>query len=156
MTLHNWLDSGDLQEETPSPDRIARLFQLVARDIADAEVAGISADRRFNTAYEAALALAVIVVRAAGYRVRPSSGGHHWLTFAVLPAIMGPEAESRADYYQACRRKRHQATYEGYGVATAVEVQELIADVKAFEQEVTNWLRQHHPDLVPPENAGRC
>lgn len=43
--------------------------ELIARDLADAGVAGLSADRRFATAYNAALQAANMAIACAGYRV---------------------------------------------------------------------------------------
>ena len=155
MNLRDWLDSGDLQPLPPTREEIARLLQLARRDSSDATVQGLSLDRRFNTAYEAAYLLCTIVLRTSGYRVRGSSAGHHWLTFALLPELMGAHIEPRATYYQACRRKRHQATYQRAGVATAAELDELLADVRTFEREVLAWLHTHHPNLISPENTAQ-
>ncbi len=155
MRLGDWLASGDLQKQAASAQEIRRLWEVVGRDLADAGVGGLTTDRRFNTAYDAAYGLATIVLRAAGYRVRGSSAGHHWLTFAALPELLGPGAEARARYYQACRRKRHQATYERAGVATEVEVEELLADVGEFREAVEAWLRERRPELAPGEHKRR-
>jgi len=148
MKLSDWLSSGDLLRQPTRPEEIARLVEVARRDLADAAASGLSVDRQFSTAYEAAFTLSTVVLRAAGYRTR-SSAGHHFLTFAVLPEFLGEAAAPRARYYQSCRRKRHQATYEQTGVATEAEVKELVADVEAFRQEVLEWLREHHPELTP-------
>ena len=49
---------------------------LIARDLADASLAGLSADRRFATAYNAALQAANMAIACAGYRI-VSKVGHH-------------------------------------------------------------------------------
>jgi hypothetical protein len=67
----------------------------------------------------------------------------------VLPEIMGEAVAERARYYQSCRRKRHQATYQKAGVATEAEVSELIDDVGAFRREVLTWLPERHPEFAP-------
>jgi hypothetical protein len=148
MRLRDWLDSGDLQRQPATPEEIARLFEIADRDLADAAVKGVSRDGQFAIVYEAALTLAMIALRAAGYRTRGSSPGHHWLTLALLPEIMGPAQEPRSRYYQACRRKRHQAAYERAGVASEVEIEELAQDVTAFRQELGAWLRANAAALV--------
>ena len=153
MNSRDWLASGDLEQRPTTRSEIARLLHLARRNVADAGVEALSLDRRFNTAYEAAYALATVVLRASGYRVKGSSSRHHWLTFTLLPELMGPEAESRSRYYQSCRRKRHQATYERAGVATPAELHDLLADVSAFHHEVLAWLHEHHRDLLPPEET---
>lgn len=50
--------------------------ELIARDLADAGVAGLSADRRFATAYNAALQAANMAIACAGYRVSAKIGHH--------------------------------------------------------------------------------
>lgn len=50
--------------------------ELIARDLADAGVAGLSADRRFATAYNAALQAANMAVACAGYRITARTGHH--------------------------------------------------------------------------------
>ena len=49
---------------------------LIARDLADASLAGLSADRRFATAYNAALQAENMAIACAGYRIM-SKVGHH-------------------------------------------------------------------------------
>jgi hypothetical protein len=48
---------------------LENLRRLVSRDLADAKVAGVSADRRFATAYNAALQAASMATACAGYRI---------------------------------------------------------------------------------------
>jgi hypothetical protein len=52
---------------------------LIDRDLADAAVQDVSADRRFAIAYEAALQLATITLYASGYETHGT--GHHFNTF---------------------------------------------------------------------------
>jgi len=155
MRLRDWLDSGDLQQQPPTRDEIGRLLEIADRDVEDAAVSGISVDRQFAIAYEAALTLALIVLRASGYRTPGSSSGHHWLTFALLPELMGEQAEGRSRYFHLCRRKRHQATYDRAGVATESELEELTGEVKAFRRELMCWLTETHSALVPDEGKPR-
>jgi len=151
MTLRDWLSSGEIEERPATREEIARLAALAERDLSDAQVEGVSLDRRFAAAYEAALSLAAVALRAAGYRIRGSSPGHHWLTFAALPEVMGDQVRGRADYYQSCRRKRHQATYERISVVSQAELDDLLAAAKAFRGEVLQWLASNHLELLPGE-----
>jgi len=50
--------------------------ELIARDVADAAVAGLSADRRFATAYNAALQAANMAIACTGYRITAKIGHH--------------------------------------------------------------------------------
>lgn len=50
--------------------------ELIARDLADSGVAELSADRRFATAYNAALQAANMAIACAGYRITARIGHH--------------------------------------------------------------------------------
>jgi hypothetical protein len=82
------------------------LRKLIARDIADAKVPGLSADRTFATAYNAVLQLSKIVLACAGYRVSASLPGHHQTTFEAAGLVLGAAARRLTDYFETCRRKR--------------------------------------------------
>lgn len=85
MTLRDLLAEGRFRPHKTSQKEVADLLQVVNRDLVDAAVTQLSADRRFAIAYNAALQLATIALHAAGYRAVGSA--HHWVTFQVLPEI---------------------------------------------------------------------
>lgn len=120
---------------------------MADRDLADAAVTQVSADRRFATAYNAALALATIALHAAGYSA--SGTGHHWATLHVLPEIMGAQSQVRADYLNNCRAKRNVTDYDHVGEISKAEAGEILAEARAFRAEVLDWLRANHPRLAP-------
>src|SRR5512146_334467 len=107
MSLQSLLEEGRLRRHRTSAQEVRDLLRVVERDLADAAVAQLSADRRFVTAYSAALALATIVLYASGYRA--VGAGHHWATFRALPELMGPQEGARADYLDQCRVRRNTA-----------------------------------------------
>ena len=88
MSLKDWLDEEKISPHITSPQEIQNLFKVIDRDIADAGVAGVSADRRFATAYNAALQLATVALLASGYRVTAGKG-HHFITIGSLRFTMG-------------------------------------------------------------------
>ena len=81
MSLNDLQKQGRLRSHRTSREEIGSLIAIVERDLKDAAVL-ISPDRRFATAYNAALQLATIVLYCQGYRTR--GGGHHATTFAAL------------------------------------------------------------------------
>jgi hypothetical protein len=93
---------------------------LVARDLADAAIAGLSADRRFATAYNSALQAANMAIACAGYRVTAKTG-HHKMTFHSANLALGSGAGKYVDYFEACRRKRNVIDYTRSHVATETE-----------------------------------
>ncbi len=82
---------------------------MVERDLKDAKLDELSADRRFATAYNAVLQLAKMVIACAGYRV--IGAGHHQTTFEALQIAMGKQVSGLVPYFDACRRKRNQVDY---------------------------------------------
>lgn len=132
MLLNECLSDGRLKPQPANHAEIARLLAVADRDLADANVRGVSIDRRFATAYNAALQLATVVLRASGYRTSSAAAGHHWVTLALLPELMGPE----------------QADYDRIDVVSKQDLAELLTDTLAFRDETLAWLRREHPELV--------
>jgi hypothetical protein len=145
--LQDWQNEGRLRRHQTSASEVAELLRVVDRDLGDAEIRQLSSDRRFATAYNAALQLATIALYAAGYRA--SSAGHHWVTWRALPEIMGPQAQERPDYFDACRSKRNVADYDRAGIISDVEADEILREARAFKADLIDWLRANHPHLVP-------
>lgn len=71
--------------EPTSKQELVELREMVALNLKDAQVKAISAQGRYEFAYNAARLLATIVIRACGYRVT-SRSGHHYYTFQALAA----------------------------------------------------------------------
>jgi len=109
----------------------------------DAGVEALSADRRFATAYNAALQLAKIVIACSGYRV--VGAGHHAATFEALEIAMGPPVSSLAAYFDTCRRKRNQVDYDRTNAATETEAEDLLQKAEEFRELVEQWIRKHYP-----------
>jgi len=119
----------------------------VDRDLKDAAIEGLSVDRRFATAYTAALQLATVVLRASGYRASSSIGGHHWRTISLLPVLMGAQQRPRKLYLDSCRRARNEADYDRIDVVSEAELAELLEDALEFRNDVVVWLSKHHSEL---------
>jgi len=62
MNLRQLLNQGKLRRHKTSKEEINNLLKLVARDIKDAKVKGLSCDRKFATAYNAVLQAATILL----------------------------------------------------------------------------------------------
>lgn len=146
MILRDWLNEGRLKPHKTSSKEVADLLKVVNRDLADAAIKEISSDRRFATAYNAGLQLATIALYASGYRTAKS--GHHWVTFKVLPEVMGPLAQDRADYFNSCRSTRHVTDYDRAGVVSEAAAEEILQETRTFKDEVLDWLRANYPHLL--------
>ncbi|MBI2221652.1 MAG: hypothetical protein HYU53_10645 [Acidobacteria bacterium] len=119
---------------------------LIARDLADATVAGLSADRRFATAYNAALLAATMAIACAGYRVTARTG-HHKISFESIKLALGVAADNYADYFETCRRKRNVIDYTRSRVATGTEAEEILKKATKFYEAVESWIESEFPDL---------
>jgi hypothetical protein len=148
VTLTDWLDDGLVKRQASSRAEIQQILAVADRDLADANVAQVSLDRRFAAAYGAALQLATIVLRASGYRTSSGSGGHHWRTIALLPELMGPGQTERAAYLDSCRRARNTADYDRVQVISKGELVELLEDTLPFRRDVLEWLGKEHREFV--------
>ena len=98
--------SRDVQRHRTSKKELDDIRALIARDLADAGVTAVSADRRFATAYNAGLLTAHMVIACAGYRVTAKTG-HHKISFESVKLALGAGTDKYADYFETCRRKRN-------------------------------------------------
>lgn len=146
MSLQRLLDRERLRRLPPGASEISDLLRVVERDLADAGIKELSADRRFATAYNAALQLATVVLRAEGYRTQGVA--HHHTTIVALPLILGAQHAATADYLDACRSRRNTVDYDGIGIATEADVAELLREAEALREVVIAWLKEAHPELV--------
>ena len=110
MTWTNLLANKEAQKHKTSKKELDNMRALIARDLADANLAGLSADRRFATAYNAALQAANMAIACAGYRI-VSKVGHHRVSLESTKLVLGKAAHKYADYFEACRRKRNTIDY---------------------------------------------
>lgn len=119
---------------------------LVARDLADAAIAGLSADRRFATAYNAALQAANMAIACAGYRVTARTG-HHKVTVDAITLALDGGGAAHAAYFETCRRKRNMIDYTRSHVATETEADEILNKSTEFYKLVEAWIDSKHPKL---------
>jgi len=107
-------------------------------------MAGIRTDRRFATAYNAALLTAHMVIACAGYRVTAKTG-HHKVAFDAI--TLSVNASQYADYFERCRRKRNVIDYTRSQVATETEAQEILEKATEFHRFVEAWIDSNHSNL---------
>jgi len=90
MSWQQWLAARDVQPHTTSKQELDNLRALIARDLADAAIPALSPDRRFATAYNAALQAATLSIACSGYRVT-ARAGHHAVTFEAARFAIGSQ-----------------------------------------------------------------
>ena len=146
MTWTSLLANKEAQKHKTSKKELDSMRVLIARDLADAAIAGLSSDRRFATAYNAALQAANMAIACAGYRI-VSKVGHHRVSFESVKLVLGKSADKYADYFETCRRKRNTIDYTFSNAATQTEAKEILAQASQFYGEVEDWLAKNHPSL---------
>ncbi|MCF7832113.1 MAG: hypothetical protein K9N05_00880 [Candidatus Marinimicrobia bacterium] len=146
MSLKNWLKNGWLKSHKTSKQEIENLFNIVKRDLKDAQRPDVSADWKFGIAYNAALKLCTILMYAEGYR--PENSYAHYRTIQALPLILGNERSDDTAYLEACRVKRNIVEYDYVGSTSETEAKELIKFVKDLQFEVQNWIKKHYPEYI--------
>ena len=144
MSWKALLANRTVQQHKTSVKEIEGLRQLVTRDLTDAAIEELSADRRFATAYNAVLQLSKMAIACAGYRVT-SGAGHHQKTFEAVKTALGKPSEPLADYFDTCRRKRNLIDYDATEVVTDTEAEELLEKAEEFQELVGEWIVKHHP-----------
>src|SRR5580693_2634617 len=135
MTWKQLLAQNAVKRHQTSKEELESVRAIIARDLADASVAGLSADRRFATAYNAALQTAKMAIACAGYRVT-TGAGHHRISLECIEPAMGTAANPFADYFDRCRRKRNTIDYDDAFVATETEAEESLMRANEFVEMV--------------------
>ncbi len=149
MSLEQWRRNDWLRPSDPTVAEVAQPLKVVDREISDADAGGLSCDGRFMHAYDAALVLCKVALRAEGYAVTKGQG-HHKYMIESLKFTLGTPWNETSDFLEYCSRKRGQALYEQVGVVGEKDANELLAQAKKLQGDVLAWLEDRHPELVPP------
>ena len=129
--LENLVRSGALTPEPPHDPELDRLLASATARLADAGRTDISYDSRFDLAYNAAHAFALIALRRRGYRPR-----HRYIVFQLLTETAGLPAE-RWRILDVAHQRRNIAEYEG-GLD---EDKQLLDDLLAVARELRDRLQ---------------
>ncbi len=145
MSLEDWLNNGWLIEHKTSPAEIAELLAIADRDLVDCRVQGLSPDWRLNIAYNAALQAATSALAACGYRAAREA--HHYRVIRSLALTIRADA-GLVRQFDLFRKKRNIGGYHRVGTVSDQEANEMIALAESVRQEVKEWLKTDHPDLL--------
>ncbi|HSW72067.1 MAG TPA: hypothetical protein VLG44_01500 [Chlamydiales bacterium] len=150
-TLNNWLKEEKLKPHKSSKEEINQLFKIVERDLKDANVPDLSSDRKFITAYNAALQLTTIVLRIHGFRTNPNKAGHHRISIDALPEILGKDFQNITDYLHACRIKRNISDYTNSGEISDADALEIIKETHSLKIAIVKWIKKNFPLFSPKD-----
>ena len=146
MTLQNLLRIGKLKEHVPAAAEVQRLLAAVDRNLADAGVADISDETRFDAAYKAVMQCALTAMFCSGYRPSTSEPGHHQTMIQSLPLTLGVSHDTWI-VLDALRRKRNANDYTGDFITPDI-VAECITQATALRKLLRAHLTAHRPDLL--------
>ena len=143
MSWQTLLANQKLKTHSTSKQELDDLRAVIERDLTDASIAALSSDRRFATAYNAALQTATMAIACAGYRT--SGMGHHQTTFEAAELALGAGGTALTAYFDVCRRKRNTLDYDRAHVATETESSEITKKAEEFLELTERWIAQNHP-----------
>lgn len=136
MSLDNLVKTGQLKEHRAEQEEIDRLMAAAGRSLADARVAAVSPETRFDAAYRAITQVGLAALMLQGYRPDTNRPGHHMTIIQTLALTLGIEKE-RIVVLDTLRRKRNLADYTGEDIdeasvnACIEQAEKLLKDAKA-------------------------
>jgi len=145
MTLENLLGVS-LQAVEPDRASINRLLEAAARSLADAQLADMSSEGRFDMAYKCVMQLANAALQANGFRTLTSKPGHHQTMIQTLPRTVGLERPVMT-VLDSLRKQRNERDYEGDPVSASPANEAVMQAQSLFAVTVT-WLQQHKSHLM--------
>ena len=145
MSLQDWLKSRWLIEHKTSRQEITDLLNMADRDLAQCQTPHLSPDWQLNIACNAALQAATAALAVAGYRAAREA--HHYRVIQSLAHTIeaDPGLITQLDKF---RKKRNITEYERPGAVSEQEVKEMFALAKNLRDDVENWLKKNHPELL--------
>ena len=129
--LDNLVRVGQLKAEPRNNAEVRRMLAMARTHLADAQVASVSHQGRFISAYSAAHAAALIALRWHGYRSE-----NRYTVFQCLTHTLNWPAP-RWRVLDAAHQKRNRAEYEGFLEVEESAIAELCALVTELIDDVT-------------------
>ena len=126
--LANLVRANQLKAEPRNDAEVTRLLAMARTRLHDAQVASVSREGRFISAYNAAHAAALAALRWHGYRSE-----HRYMVFQCLPHTLN-WAAPRWRVLDAAHQKRNVAEYEGFlevEESAIAELSKLVRDLIA-------------------------
>jgi hypothetical protein len=146
MTLANLLAIQRLLTFNATPQGVQQLLASAKRNLADANVAQLSAETRFDVAYKCILQCAMLGLWAQGYRTSTSQPGHHQTALQALPLTMGLPNDI-VIVLDALRKQRNLNDYEGDPVSDAA-VRECLIQAESLLAHTRQFLQSQFPALL--------
>lgn len=145
MSLQNLLGIS-LDTIAPDKTQVTKLLAAAQRNMDDAQLAGLSAENRFDAAYKAIMQLAMLALNAHGFRTLTSKPGHHQTAIQTLTLTVALPVQ-QIIVLDALRKQRNLSDYSGDLVPDSA-VEACLAGAKALHAHVLAWLTTNKPELL--------
>lgn len=145
MSLQNLLGIS-LDAIAPDKAQVGKLMAAAQRNMDDSQLAGLSAENRFDAAYKAIMQLAMVALHANGFRTLTSKPGHHQTAIQTLALTVGLP-QPQVILLDALRKQRNLSDYSGDLVPDATVVA-CTDGAQALMTHVRTWLTANRPDLL--------
>lgn len=145
MSLQNLLGIS-LDAIAPDKAQVGKLMAAAQRNMDDSQLAGLSAENRFDAAYKAIMQLAMVALHANGFRTLTSKPGHHQTAIQTLALTVGLP-QPQVILLDALRKQRNLSDYSGDLVPDAT-VAACADGAQALMAHVRTWLTANRPDLL--------
>jgi hypothetical protein len=139
MSWTTLLAEKRVAQEPTSKNELDELRAMVATNLQDAHIPGLSAQGVYEFGYNAARLMATIVVRASGYRVTAKSG-HHYFTFQALQAA-DPAFLKTSIYFDIARDRRNEFSYDAPVSISDTDADDLVKAVEQFQSDAEAWIK---------------
>ena len=144
--LENLVKIDKLGKEPTDRDEIGRYLGKINQRITDAAKRSVGLDSTFDIAYEGVLQIAIVALRAEGFRVRATSG-HQQIAIQSLPLTLELAADETY-VFDVFRRQRSQSIYGAEHDPTEAEVAALVEAAQKLQAQLLVWLAGQHPELL--------
>jgi hypothetical protein len=129
--LENLVVTGQLKREAPDRQEIEGLLRSGSERLGDADLASLSANSRFDLAYNAAHALSLTALRWHGYRP-----ANRYIVFLTLAHTVDLPAEQWR-VLDAVHKRRNRLEYEGFADVD----EDFVASVLRVTREVAKRVK---------------
>jgi hypothetical protein len=145
MTLKNLLGIGR-DAVPPDAATVGKFMAAAQRNLADTQLAGLSAENRFDAAYKAVMQRSIVALQTNGYRTLTSKPGHHEAAIQTLATGVSV-APAQVIVLDALRKLRNLSDCSGDLIPDAGAA-ECLASAQALQRHVPAWPTTHRPDLL--------
>ena len=146
MSLSDWVHNGWVTPQPVSDVEIADLLRIADRDLKDCGVKGVSADWRFNIAYNAALQASRAALFGAGFRASRESHHHRVIQSLSLTLKLPANEIKKFDMF---RTKRNFSDYEAVGAVSENDVMEMVRLARTVRESTGDWLKKNRSGVFP-------